>query len=345
MEGEAKRLPEETRSVLFMQKCMKVLRRSLTHHGFTYKEGENVDILPFNPSGSCREGGLYFTIEKYISLYFSMGDLVADVTLPANAKVYDDPTGNKWKADRIIISNIRTIAEYLNNKDEESLIDMIKNDTSIFYHITKKTQRMCNIAIERNPYIFDDVPAEFQTLDMCIRCLKSAPHMFKFVAKQTDFICDMAVSICGITIAHIQAEFLTAARCLRAVKQNGLALKFIPTDYRTYEVCLSAIINYPEALEYVPDEHKTESLCMVAIRVKGYTLQFVPHNKQTLEMCLTAVKDNGRAVKFVAPEYIEFNVCLAAVEQYGWAVSFLQIKGKSWADIIYRIAEKKKGRL
>jgi hypothetical protein len=31
------------------------------HNGMVYKEGLNVDVLPFNPSGDCEAGGIYFS--------------------------------------------------------------------------------------------------------------------------------------------------------------------------------------------------------------------------------------------------------------------------------------------
>lgn len=35
-----------------------------------------------------------------------MGELIADVKLPRNARVYREPCGTKYKADRIILSNL-----------------------------------------------------------------------------------------------------------------------------------------------------------------------------------------------------------------------------------------------
>ena len=43
----------------------KILERDLTHNGYTYHEGLNVDPNPFDPK-RVRRGGLFFTDEKQI---------------------------------------------------------------------------------------------------------------------------------------------------------------------------------------------------------------------------------------------------------------------------------------
>jgi hypothetical protein len=39
----------------------KLLSQDLAHYDFQYQEGLNVDTLPFDASGACRPGGLYYT--------------------------------------------------------------------------------------------------------------------------------------------------------------------------------------------------------------------------------------------------------------------------------------------
>lgn len=40
----------------------KILNEDLTHHGYTYKEGLNVDIKPFDPEPN-RNGGLFLRMK------------------------------------------------------------------------------------------------------------------------------------------------------------------------------------------------------------------------------------------------------------------------------------------
>ena len=92
----------------------KVLREDKTHNGMRYKEGLNMDVLPFDPTGTCRPGGMYFS-SKDILAFLWVGPLVCKVTLPKNAKVYEDPGDEnsdyieKWKANKIVLGKFKEI--------------------------------------------------------------------------------------------------------------------------------------------------------------------------------------------------------------------------------------------
>ena len=59
----------------------KILREDLTHHGFIYHEGLNVDPNSFDPTSDC-EDGLFFADEKHILEYCNYGTKIAEVTVP-----------------------------------------------------------------------------------------------------------------------------------------------------------------------------------------------------------------------------------------------------------------------
>jgi hypothetical protein len=72
-----------------MPKFYKLLAPDLCHHGFTYKAGLNVDTLPFDPSGDCKPGGLYYTtLEHLPHWYCAYWSRIADVTIPDDALTY-----------------------------------------------------------------------------------------------------------------------------------------------------------------------------------------------------------------------------------------------------------------
>ena len=86
-----------------MTKYYKILNEKENHRDFQYKTGLNVDTVPFNPSGKCQPGGLYFSEVKDIFVYLDYGPYIREVVLPNDAKVYKEPCGTKLKADRIIL--------------------------------------------------------------------------------------------------------------------------------------------------------------------------------------------------------------------------------------------------
>jgi hypothetical protein len=87
----------------------KILYKNKTHHNLVYKEGLNVDPIPFNPTGSCRPGGIYFA-RKAILAFLYVGPLICKVTLPKDARIYKDPNRiEKWKADKVILGKVEKI--------------------------------------------------------------------------------------------------------------------------------------------------------------------------------------------------------------------------------------------
>ena len=81
----------------------KILADDLTHHGFTYTTGLNIDIKPFSPIPRCN-GGLFFADEKNILEFCNYGTKIAEVTLPKGEMIVQ--VGKKYKAHSIILGKI-----------------------------------------------------------------------------------------------------------------------------------------------------------------------------------------------------------------------------------------------
>ena len=77
-----------------------------THNDYQYKDGLNE--LPvnekFNPSGSCEPGGLYFLGDTVLQwAYYQKYSWLRMVEIPDDARVYEDPYGDKYKADKLFL--------------------------------------------------------------------------------------------------------------------------------------------------------------------------------------------------------------------------------------------------
>jgi hypothetical protein len=87
----------------------KILKKDECHHGYQFTTGLNVDFLPFNPSGDCTKGGLYFAREDILA-FLHYGVWIREVELPELEPVYENPGfPKKWKAHRIILHERRRI--------------------------------------------------------------------------------------------------------------------------------------------------------------------------------------------------------------------------------------------
>ena len=74
------------------------------HKGLMYKEGLNVDPLPFYPSGDCEQGGIYFSRED-IFIFLNYGSKVYEVE-PVG-EVYENPsTPKKFKAHSVVLKYV-----------------------------------------------------------------------------------------------------------------------------------------------------------------------------------------------------------------------------------------------
>jgi len=81
----------------------KITNQKETHHRMQYKTGLNVDVLPFNPSGDCEPGGIYFSREDILA-FLDYGPWIRKVTIPEDTKIYENPgSPKKWKANKVIL--------------------------------------------------------------------------------------------------------------------------------------------------------------------------------------------------------------------------------------------------
>ena len=87
----------------------KILNEFECHNSLQYKTGLNIDPEPFNPSGNCTPGGIYFAREDILA-FLDYGPWIRKVTIPEDARVYENPgRPKKWKADKIILGERRKI--------------------------------------------------------------------------------------------------------------------------------------------------------------------------------------------------------------------------------------------
>ncbi len=89
----------------------KVLSSNFNQKGYQYNEGLNVLDKPFESTGSCVPGGLYFTNIENIFKFINYGIYLVKVTVPEDAQMVKDPDNDKWRADKIIISDKKDLRQ------------------------------------------------------------------------------------------------------------------------------------------------------------------------------------------------------------------------------------------
>lgn len=147
------------------------------HNGFQFVTGKNTDVLPFNPSGSCTSGGIYFCEEKLIGNYFNYRDIIGHyirlVTLDADEDVYVD--NFKFKAKTVHLGERRKIVDYI-----ADIINNPDSNDNLFseYRITR-----CDInrMMMRYPETLRQIPDSLKTEEMCYIAVNFSSELFKFV--------------------------------------------------------------------------------------------------------------------------------------------------------------------
>ena len=83
--------------------CYKITNEEEKHRGMQYKDGLNVDVVPFDPTGDCNSGGIYFARED-ILFFLNYGCWIRKVTIPEGGEVYTNPSYPwKFKAHSVIL--------------------------------------------------------------------------------------------------------------------------------------------------------------------------------------------------------------------------------------------------
>jgi len=129
-------------------KYYKILNEKEKHFGLQYKTGLNKDPNPFNPSGCCQSGGMYFS-SNHILDFFCMGPWIREVTLCKDSNIYKDPDPNseKWKTDKFVLGERKRIGEKL-------IFDLIQegayvSETNIFDFARKGYIKLVKYSISK----------------------------------------------------------------------------------------------------------------------------------------------------------------------------------------------------
>ena len=152
------------------------------HNGFQYQDGLNVDTLPFNPSGECEPGGLYFFCEESLHTFPQHVNMVTtkwirEVTLLPDSRIYK--MENKFKTDKFFLGPRSSLSDFLESNPKIWLAAVQQNGLAL-QCVKKQTPEMCLVAVQQNGY---------------------ALH---YVKKKTPEICFGSCSANGIGIGYVR---------------------------------------------------------------------------------------------------------------------------------------------
>ena len=168
---------------------VKILSDNLTHNGFTYKQGLNIDTNDFNPNGECQSGGLYFCDIWLSYLYLRFGNKFAYVIVPDDARVYIEE--NKFKSDKLILNEIFSLTNLHLFSDNNFIRLAIRQNGCALQYIKEQTEEICKLAVQQHGSALQFVKK--QTEEICKLAVQRDSRALQFVKKQTEEICKLAV--------------------------------------------------------------------------------------------------------------------------------------------------------
>jgi hypothetical protein len=138
--------------------------------------------------------------------YLHYGELIANVTIPEDARVYVESDRKKWKADKIILSNIMNIEEHPCWSDINFCLEAVKLHQLSLMFVKKQTREICLNSVMHYADTICDV--KNRTDEIKLAALRKDGTVLRFIPNPTE---------------EMKWE---------AVKQNSLAIDFIknPTE-------------------------------------------------------------------------------------------------------------------
>jgi hypothetical protein len=197
----------------YKKELVKLTVENNIHNDFEFKEGLNVDPIPFNASGSCTKGGFYFTFSDCWSDWVSYTNQkmywilevkmywMWDVKIPDDALVYLE-SETKIKADKFILENKRCIYD-----DKERCMLAVKQNGNTIEFIKDPSEEMKLEAVRQDGF--------------AIEFIKDPSEEMKLEAVRQDG--------CAIQFTKDPSEAVQ----LEAVRQDGWAIQFIKDPSET----------------------------------------------------------------------------------------------------------------
>lgn len=320
----------------------KLLYEDFTHHGFTYKNGLNINTKKQALKKIYYNDGLYFT-NLYAVQYWlqQLCDVkyIAKVTIPDNALVHIRESDNAYYSDMICLDfstmiNVEDAGTLI--KTQEEWNKCISFDKNWILFIPPELEKNFSSEILDRRHIYKNNNYKMIKFDklqpdeyVCRKAISHDYKLFKYIINQTEELClFMLTRYCNINkftsdekvedekienvIKQIRPEAQTQQVCEFIVKIFPKGLKFIHNQ--TPELCEIAIYYYPQAIQFVLN--KTFKLCKLAVQCDGRVLEHIDEKLfEESDMNILrelAVMSNPLALEHIKPEFQNEKLCQIA---------------------------------
>ena len=326
----------------YTKEYYKVIRKDLTHFGYTYKHGLNEDPKPFSTEKDCGPGGLYFTDRENLVDFIAYGDYICKVTVPKNVALMSIPDPKqhtmKWKAKKIIVDleNKIPMNEFPWTSDDLSksffLIPYIKPEDQTYewwLNILQTNHKIdgynCQYVIHcMRDDLYDDIICDLIIRHYC-SAIKYIPDRFK-----TNEFWIKCVKINYFLIYDFPKHLQKNEIYNEIFEANSDVLMVLDVSFQTYEICLQAVKRNAILFSYVQPKYITPELCMETIKKDFHMFNIIPKDYQTVELFLEVIKQNcSNNIYNIIPIHQTPDIIRVLLDNYPDNHSFI-LKHEQW---------------
>ena len=308
----------------------KILKPNMKHFGHQWHEGENVDVLPWRPSGSCSEGGLYFTTIDHLITYASHPieeNLIGRVTVDDDEEVWQEPNG-KWKAHSVFLSDVTKVKD-LDNRTYYDFLASLLEPYPAPYDPAHHKESWSKLVGQESDMIAYARPDDW---DVCFNLadLKKRPEEYDM-----DDHRDLLLMVEKVSVFPWLVKFLTRLHplvAMAAVKKLGLTVQYVPPDLQTRELCMHAV-KYCDAIHHVHDQ--TEEVCMESIKQNPRSIKWI--RNRTPGMIVYAVQRSPSVLSLLTADEQTRDVCWLAVRQQPAVLGYVKQKTPELCELAVRL--------
>ncbi len=207
----------------------------------------------------------------------------------------------------------------ISNITEDELIICINKIPEIFKHLNNKlkTEKVCLFACEKTENALSSTPHDIKTLKIYQTFLKHFPHKVKTIRDNILILMNNGLELKDLSD-------IVERDCRIAVEEDGMALKYVPNEFKTYKICRLAVMENGYAIEFVPSEHRTNELYKISLKQEGMALEYVYDEHKNDELYKIAVKQTGYAIQYVLDHDKNKHICLMAIQNCPQTLSYVK---------------------
>ncbi len=177
-----------------------------------------------------------------------------------------------------------------------------------------------------NPSIemFHRIPNHLRTSEMVTLLVSKGVGGIQWINKDllTNEAWELAIENNGLNIKFMPSDLITHSLALNAVRycipfcfeNTEYPIKFVPSELITKELVFESVKNSPCSLKDVPLEFMSKELVELVVSGNGKSLEFVPESMRSKDICKLALENDLYAFKWIPKDYMDNEMLLIIIE-------------------------------